>query len=716
MSNKPAVNAILSRITQLKEQRSQLRENTLAAEIVKDAATDRIDRAIKEGRTQEASGVSTQLQQPAQLEINKNIQQLVTVNRDIAQLSAQVAKLTGQLPADLSKELGNQSAADLQNLLARDPIAFERATVEIYSAAAAKEAEFLRQQGTKIDYGDEVVQLVPPLPSDITVQITRQGVEAVQDLQQDAQTQYQQFIQDAATQAIPRYANGASPPPVAVSTAVPGTTGGTALTRVQNPTPAPQPQPTRPLTGGASLTRVQNPTPAPQTVPGGRDIAIATGAALAGTAALAFINRRGNVVPIDTPGLPPLAGSVATPPIVPQQPVSAADPQSNDFVFDPATGEQVPADSAQGQDILAAQSRVTSVQPEPVGGFYQAEFDPATGLYNVVNEETGEVVASGLSQQEATITAQDFSIEDPQAPPPDLPPSGLIREPTDADVTEAARIEAARQNARNQQSIREQRGNNVNSADWRVRLRLAPNARYLYQDTEYGPGILDPLAKSDGVIFPYTPTVQTVYKADYTPYNLTHSNYRGFFYQSSYVEDVNITGTFTAQDSVEAAYLLAVIHFFRSATKMFYGQGPLRGAPPPLVYLSAFGAYQYVDAPCVISQFNYNLPADVDYIRARSPNQDGTNLLKRRDRQNLPTNAFTAALQRLKNARPGGLPLGGEVKKPAPPTLGLQSPTYVPTKMDITIVLHPMQSRRQVSQQFSVQEYAPGRLTPRGFW
>lgn len=369
-------------------------------------------------------------------------------------------------------------------------------------------------------------------------------------------------------------------------------------------------------------------------------------------------------------------------------------------------------------DLLAYETPPADLrsQPAAVGGFYTTELDPVTGRYNVVNENTGEIVASGLSQEEALKVADDFTTEDPYYNPPLDQPSGLIREATDADVEEAARIEAERQNVRNQQSIREQRGNNVDSADWRVRLRLAPGANYLYRDTEYGPGILDPLAKSDGIIFPYTPTINTVYKADYTPYNLTHSNYRGFFYQSSYVEDINITGTFTAQDSVEAAYLLAVIHFFRSATKMFYGQDPLRGAPPPLVYLSAFGAYQYVDAPCVISQFNYNLPADVDYIRALAPNQDGTNLLKRRDRQNLPTNAFTAALQRLKNARPGGLPPGGEVKKPAPPTLGLQSPTYVPTKMDITIVLHPMQSRRQVSQQFSVQEYAPGRLTPRGFW
>jgi hypothetical protein len=281
----------------------------------------------------------------------------------------------------------------------------------------------------------------------------------------------------------------------------------------------------------------------------------------------------------------------------------------------------------------------------------------------------------------------------------------------------SVRDQALASNLRTQQAIAEQRRNNV--GDWRVRLRLAPGAKYLYNAPD--PGILQPLAVSDGVIFPYTPTINTVYKANYNPYDLTHSNYRGYFYQSSVVDDIQITGTFTAQDTVEAEYLLAVIHFFRSVTKMFYGGDVQRGAPPPLVYLSAFGQFQYVDAPCVVSQFNYNLPADVDYVRARSPNQNATNLLKRRDRQTLPSFlSFSPPLQRLFASRlsPGDpRALGENVGSVlAPPTLGLNSPTYVPTKIDITVVLHPMQSRKQVSQQFSLKDYASGRLQQKGYW
>ena len=149
------------------------------------------------------------------------------------------------------------------------------------------------------------------------------------------------------------------------------------------------------------------------------------------------------------------------------------------------------------------------------------------------------------------------------------------------------------------------------SGDWRVRLRLAPSAKYLYMDDNNA--LLKPLKASNGVVFPYMPTIQTTYNASYDSVELTHSNYRGQFYKSSYVGDVSITGVFTAQDTAEANYLLAVIHFFRSVTKMFYGaKDPLRGAPPPLVYLIGLGQYQFNNQPCVVKTFNYSMPNDCD--------------------------------------------------------------------------------------------------------
>ena len=253
--------------------------------------------------------------------------------------------------------------------------------------------------------------------------------------------------------------------------------------------------------------------------------------------------------------------------------------------------------------------------------------------------------------------------------------------------------------------------------DWRVRLRLAPGATYLYNAEN--PGILKPLKASNGVVFPYMPTIQTTYNAEYDSVELTHSNYRGQFYKSSYVGDVSITGTFTAQDTAEANYLLAVIHFFRSVTKMFYGaKDPLRGAPPPLVYLIGLGQYQFNNQPCVVKTFNYSMPNDCDYIRTK-PNNYNTNLSGRETKPQASANPISSVIGRLRNSalQPGAVP-----NVPAQGLLEMQSvtniadSTYVPTKCEIQLTLMPIQTRSQQSQQFNMQGFANGDLLKSGFW
>jgi hypothetical protein len=291
----------------------------------------------------------------------------------------------------------------------------------------------------------------------------------------------------------------------------------------------------------------------------------------------------------------------------------------------------------------------------------------------------------------------------------------------------AAQQAATLDKARAQNTIAQQRSNK-NNADWRVKLRLAPLADYLYMAKP--PGILAPLAP-DGVIFPYTPTIQTSYKANYATTDITHSNYRGYFYQGSAVEPFTVSSTFTAQSTAEAEYLLAVIHFFRSVTKMFYGQDPQRGTPPPLVYLTGLGEFQFNEHPCVVSGFTYDLPADVDYIRAYSPNVNNSNMLPQRQANN-STGPGTSwgngilggvlggavnrlASSKLLNGQP--LPKGGQNIPPAPPTLASNTiPTYVPTKMTIAVSLLPVVSRQAQSQRFSVRQYATGDLQKGGMW
>jgi len=298
----------------------------------------------------------------------------------------------------------------------------------------------------------------------------------------------------------------------------------------------------------------------------------------------------------------------------------------------------------------------------------------------------------------------------PQVPPPAQAPQA-VRIGDGGAAARAAQEQAARNNARAQAQLQAQKAQAA-SGDWRLKLRLAPGSDYLYNAGE--PGILQPLKVTDGVIFPYTPAITTTYTALYNNYELTHSNYRGYFYQGSHVGELNITATFTAQDSNEAAYLLAVIQFFKSVTKMFYGQqDAFRGSPPPLVFLQGYGDFQFNLNPCVVQTFNYNLPADVDYIRAGAPNINGTNLLQRRDRQTATVGTNNPSASRMSAA---GLTPGGTRPPPPPTTLGRAQPTYVPTKMEMTIILLPMQTRSQISRQFSMEKFANGSLVQRGFW
>jgi len=87
---------------------------------------------------------------------------------------------------------------------------------------------------------------------------------------------------------------------------------------------------------------------------------------------------------------------------------------------------------------------------------------------------------------------------------------------------------------------------------------------------------------------------------------------------------------------------------------------------------------------------------------------------------NLGTTGAYSAISRLTNAGAtigavsqvgsliGGIFTGG--------TNAPQPPTYVPTKMTITLQLLPVVSRQKVSTQFSLANYANGNGLKGGFW
>lgn len=367
------------------------------------------------------------------------------------------------------------------------------------------------------------------------------------------------------------------------------------------------------------------------------------------------------------------------------EPITAEEPTSQDVIDaeeDPflqsemiaAQAEQEPPTS---QDIIDAEE-----DPYARAQMELAQSDPG--------DPTEQVVIDAIDDDLARI-ADENDKDAPEYIPP-----------TDDDVRSATNAQGLQNvNSPNAQASAQDEVNFNLQKDWRVRLSLAEGAYYLYENKD-SPGILAPLADTKGVIFPYTPQIQVQYVANYDPTTVTHSNYKIYQYNSSSIDNITITGDFTAQDTFEANYLLAVIHFFRSVTKMFYAQDkdPKAGTPPPLCYLHGLGAFQFDTHPLVITSFNYNLPNNVDYIRASineqtkiGPDSGGT--------------TGTASQTRLKGISPGGRPMPVQF---ATGPKNQKEPTYVPTKIQLQISAAPMISRNQISNDFSVKQYASGEL------
>lgn len=378
---------------------------------------------------------------------------------------------------------------------------------------------------------------------------------------------------------------------------------------------------------------------------------------------------------------------------------------------DPTTdGElQAAVEAANAADINAQIDAMSPENVQPTEVENQAAVEAA-----IAADQTTASATDVLSDEDAALYDQLANRADRNAAINATQTSALLDQ--EQGSQQAAIVAKAKQ-----QSTIQARYKQPGNTDWRVRLSLAPGAQYLYNAEN--PGILAPLragSGTDGVIFPYTPSITTTYSANYEQYDLTHSNYRGLFYKNSRVGDIQIRGTFTAQNTTEANYLLAVIHFFRSATKMFYGQDPQRGTPPPICLLNGLGGYQFSDHPVVISSFNYTLPNDVDYIRTTNPNNFGLNLNNRYNPAgaSLPAGGSLAGVNRLLNAL---LPKGAQPQTPAPNSVAgsvtNNTPaSYVPTKMEIDITLIPAQTRAQISKQFSLAGFANGDLLKGGFW
>ena len=185
--------------------------------------------------------------------------------------------------------------------------------------------------------------------------------------------------------------------------------------------------------------------------------------------------------------------------------------------------------------------------------------------------------------------------------------------------------------------------------DWRVRITCNWNI--------FNSAMFDRLKDTGGVVWPYLPNITVSTKAEYNAINPVHSNYTQYNYKNSVVEDIQISGEFSCETETDAAYWIAATTFFKTATKMFFGQGDNAGNPPIVCNLTGYGASVFDRTPIIVKSFSVDLKDDVNYILCD--------------------------------------------------TYGTK--TWVPVLSTISVTVAPVYSR-QMLRKFDIQDYARGRL------
>jgi len=144
--------------------------------------------------------------------------------------------------------------------------------------------------------------------------------------------------------------------------------------------------------------------------------------------------------------------------------------------------------------------------------------------------------------------------------------------------------------------------------DWRVRLSLPS-----WPSFQTSP-VLKPLQDAGGLIFPYTPSITIASAATYTSIDTVHTNYAFRAFQTSDPGAITITAPMNVEDPTQGLYWIAAVHYLRSLTKMFTGNDPKAGNPPPVVMLNGYGNFVFKNVPCVVTNFQSTLDDKCDYI------------------------------------------------------------------------------------------------------
>jgi hypothetical protein len=128
--------------------------------------------------------------------------------------------------------------------------------------------------------------------------------------------------------------------------------------------------------------------------------------------------------------------------------------------------------------------------------------------------------------------------------------------------------------------------------------------------------LLAPLIATNGVLFPYTPTISFEQAVEYSQTDMIQTNLTYEVYRRTPSVTINIQGKFTVQNQIEGQYAIAAIHFFRVASKMYFGTlaGPNAGLPPPILRLNGYGTYMFNNLNCILKSHGFTYAENIDTV------------------------------------------------------------------------------------------------------
>jgi hypothetical protein len=212
----------------------------------------------------------------------------------------------------------------------------------------------------------------------------------------------------------------------------------------------------------------------------------------------------------------------------------------------------------------------------------------------------------------------------------------------------------------------------------------------------------NPIAGGPTVLeFPYTPQIDYSNDVKYESFNLTHTIYQPYAYAKTENPQLSLQCKFSSHTVEHFGISENAIRFLRIYTKMNYGrEDNERGQPPRILRFFAMGNPIFYNVPVVISRFNITFPEDVDYIKGVPGivnNRDAPRNVENVGNRAMPTNGVAVVNDALQTRT------------------DRDNFIYLPAFFQVSITLLLQQNIAKTVKQFTLPDFAAGKLSKDGY-